>query len=77
MRYGWRNVGRIHTVPVDDTSEHSLCADCACGPRVEYPGEDEDGVQYVVHNAFDGRDFEEHADEERAKVRSLLGEEPA
>jgi hypothetical protein len=65
---GWRNVGRIHTIPVGDTAEHSLHADCACGPKLEYPGGDGDGVLLVVHNAFDGRDFEEH---EQAKVKSL------
>lgn len=57
---GWRNVGRIHTIPNNDTEEHSLCADCACGPKVEFPGEDGvDTVQHIVHNAFDGRDFDE------------------
>jgi hypothetical protein len=64
----WRNVGRMHTVPVDDLAEHSLCADCACGPTIDYP---EAGVQHVVHNAFDGRDFDEHDKEARAKVRAL------
>lgn len=56
---GWRNVGRLHTIPVDDVAEHSLCADCACGPKVEHEGDEEDGVLLVTHNAFDGRDFTE------------------
>lgn len=51
----WQNVGRLHTVPIDDLHPHSLCADCACGPKLEW----EDHVQLIRHNAFDGRDFEE------------------
>lgn len=69
---GWQNVGRIHTIPVDDTTPHSLCADCACGPKVEYPGENGvDAVQQITHNAFDGRDFEEHEKEAKDKIRRL------
>jgi len=63
---GWQNFGRIHTVPLDDMAEHSLCADCACGPKVEYPEDSQ--VQHVIHNAFDGRDFDEN---ERARVKPL------
>jgi hypothetical protein len=66
---GWENVGRIHTVPLDDLHEHSLCADCACGLKVIII--DKTRVQHVVHNAFDGRDFEEHDAEQKEKIRRL------
>jgi hypothetical protein len=70
---GWRNVGRLHTIPIDDSAEHSLCADCACGPTIEYPGNKADGdtVQHITHNAFDGRDFVEHEVEAKNKIRRL------
>jgi hypothetical protein len=66
---GWENVGRIHTIPLDDLHEHSLCADCACGPKVFIA--ENSMVQQVVHNAFDGRDFEEHEAEQKDKIRKL------
>lgn len=63
---GWENVGRIHTIPLDDLHEHSLCADCACLPKAEIVPESR--VLQVTHNAFDGRDFEEA---ELARVTKL------
>jgi hypothetical protein len=66
---GWENVGRIHTIPLDDIHEHSLCADCACGPTSEIVSESQ--VQQIVHNAFDGRDFDEHEEAQKEKIRKL------
>jgi hypothetical protein len=63
---GWENVGRIHTVPLNDLHPHSLCSDCACMPKVEVV--DESRVLQIVHNAFDGRDFQES---ENARVTNL------
>lgn len=66
---GWENIGRIHTVPLSDLSEHSLCADCACGPKVVIV--ENTRVQHVIHNAFDGRDFNEVEEEHKNKIRQL------
>jgi hypothetical protein len=46
-----------HVLPVDDLKEHiSNGLYCHCRPRVEEPTK---GNFVVVHNAYDGREFDE------------------
>ena len=66
---GWENVGIIHTVPLEDLHDHSLSPQCACQPRAEIV--EESNVLQVVHNAFDGRDFDERDDAKRKEIREL------
>lgn len=49
----------IHVLPVNDLKEHTEDTTCECGPTVIQ----EDGELIVVHNAFDGREGLEMAQE--------------
>jgi len=56
------DVGEVHVLPIDDTSEHAERRDCRCWPLVEKPVSDGDQT-LVVHESFDGREaFEEAKD---------------
>lgn len=49
----------IHIVPTADIKEHDLNTFCPCDPLVDY---DEPEI-LVIHNAFDGRELLELAEE--------------
>ena len=44
-----------HVTPCNDLKEHRESRTCWCKPCVEY----ENGNEIIVHNAADGREFEE------------------
>lgn len=48
----------IHVYPLNDLREHDTEEStlCDCGPRVDLS---DDGEMIVVHNSYDGREFQE------------------
>lgn len=49
----------FHVTPIDDIEPHEEATTCKCEPRVEHVN----GNMVVVHNAFDGREGVEIANE--------------
>ncbi len=49
----------IHILPNNDLKEHTTSKFCKCQPRIE----SEASGELVIHNAWDGREFHEIADE--------------
>lgn len=50
-------VGSAHVVPVNDTIEHDLNDECACGPDPEIVRRDDGTVGWVlVHHSLDARE---------------------
>jgi len=45
----------LNIVPVNDLQVHREDEHCSCNPRVEY----ENGIKLVIHNSFDGREYNE------------------
>ncbi len=63
----WSNINinqSIHVVPHADIHQHDLSADgkCICGPKIER-FDSLTSINYseplIIHNAFDGREFNE------------------
>lgn len=53
-------IDRWHVLPINDIKEHIESEDCECEPTVEVQ---ENGNVVIVHNAFDGREGVEMANE--------------
>jgi hypothetical protein len=47
---------KIEVTPENDLTPHISSLDCLCIPEMK----DQDGVQMLVHNAFDGREVNEN-----------------
>lgn len=48
-------MGNINVLPVNDKHVHKEDEFCMCNPQIEK----HDGNKIVIHNAFDGREFNE------------------
>lgn len=49
----------IHIIPLNDTQEHNLSDYCPCEPK-----HDKQESNVIIHNAFDGREAVEWAQDE-------------
>lgn len=49
-----------HVMPTGDQIEHTLDADCVCGPRMEAVKRDDGSVGWLCsHHSLDGREVDE------------------
>lgn len=57
----WRRTYRnwIEIVPRGEEERHVFAPTCKCNPKVE---RDDDGVNMLVHNSYDGREAFERAE---------------
>jgi len=61
-------INKYHVLPVNDIEEHQEeGVVCHCKPEIRI--EDEDSW-LIIHNAFDGREWEELADKRNYETRS-------
>ena len=52
-----------NVLPINDIKEHTNDSTCACNPKVIF----QDGEMIVIHNSYDGREYEEELIEDIKK----------
>ncbi len=59
----------IHVLPINDSKEHEESEICSCKPEIKTHSKDgtEFGSWMIIHNAFDGREWNELGDKRNYK----------